>query len=66
MIKAIIVFNNHGKPRMMKFYQNYVSFNLKKNYSIRFKLIKKMFQMLTFHFLKLIEMWLSYLFLFSF
>jgi len=23
MIKAIIVFNNHGKPRMLKFYQNY-------------------------------------------
>ena len=25
MIKAILVFNNHGKPRVMKFYQYYVS-----------------------------------------
>ena len=26
MIKAILVFNNHGKPRLSKFYQYYVSF----------------------------------------
>jgi len=25
MIKAILVFNNHGKPRMSKFYQYFVS-----------------------------------------
>ena len=25
MIKAILVFNNHGKPRLLKFYQHYVS-----------------------------------------
>jgi len=25
MIKAILVFNNHGKPRLTKFYQYYVS-----------------------------------------
>lgn len=25
MIKAILVFNNHGKPRLSKFYQFYVS-----------------------------------------
>ena len=25
MIKAILVFNNHGKPRVNKFYQYYVS-----------------------------------------
>ena len=28
MIKAILVFNNHGKPRLSKFYQHYVSYNL--------------------------------------
>ena len=28
MIKAILVFNNHGKPRVNKFYQYYVSYNL--------------------------------------
>ena len=27
MIKAILVFNNHGKPRMSRFYQYYVSFS---------------------------------------
>ena len=27
MIKAILVFNNHGKPRVNKFYQYYVSFD---------------------------------------
>ena len=25
MIKAILIFNNHGKPRLSKFYQPYVS-----------------------------------------
>ena len=25
MIKAILVFNNHGKPRLSKFFQFYVS-----------------------------------------
>lgn len=25
MIKAILVFNNHGKPRLSKFYQYFVS-----------------------------------------
>ena len=25
MIKAILIFNNHGKPRLNKFYQYYVS-----------------------------------------
>lgn len=25
MIKAILVFNNHGKPRLSKFYEFYVS-----------------------------------------
>ena len=25
MIKAILVFNNHGKPRLSKFYHYYVS-----------------------------------------
>ena len=25
MIKAILVFNNHGKPRMTKFFTHYVS-----------------------------------------
>lgn len=25
MIKGILVFNNHGKPRLLKFYQHYVS-----------------------------------------
>lgn len=25
MIKAILVFNNHGKPRLSKFYQFFVS-----------------------------------------
>lgn len=25
MIKAILVFNNHGKPRMIKFFTHYVS-----------------------------------------
>ena len=25
MIKAILVFNNHGKPRLIKFYSYYVS-----------------------------------------
>lgn len=29
MIKAILVFNNHGKPRLSKFYQYYVSSRLK-------------------------------------
>jgi len=24
MIKAILIFNNHGKPRLSKFYQRYV------------------------------------------
>jgi len=28
MIKAILVFNNHGKPRLLKFYHYYVSFAL--------------------------------------
>ena len=28
MIKAILVFNNHGKPRMTKFYEYYVSAHL--------------------------------------
>lgn len=28
MIKAILVFNNHGKPRLSKFYQYFVSFEL--------------------------------------
>ncbi len=27
MIKAILIFNNHGKPRVNKFYQFYVSTN---------------------------------------
>ena len=27
MIKGIIIFNNHGKPRLMKFYQSVVSFS---------------------------------------
>ena len=25
MIKAILIFNNHGKPRLIKFYEHYVS-----------------------------------------
>ena len=28
MIKAILIFNNHGKPRLSKFYQPYVSTQL--------------------------------------
>ncbi|KAK2118202.1 hypothetical protein P7K49_005089 [Saguinus oedipus] len=28
MIKAILIFNNHGKPRLSKFYQPYVSIQL--------------------------------------
>jgi AP-3 complex subunit sigma len=28
MIKAILIFNNHGKPRLSKFYEYYVSFKL--------------------------------------
>lgn len=28
MIKAILIFNNHGKPRLSKFYQPYVSIPL--------------------------------------
>lgn len=27
MIKAILIFNNHGKPRLSKFYEHYVSNN---------------------------------------
>ena len=26
MISAVLVFNNHGKPRVNQFYQHYVSF----------------------------------------
>ena len=38
MIKAILVFNNHGKPRLSKFYQFYVSlkFQNQKTKSNRF------------------------------
>lgn len=25
MIKAILIFNNHGKPRLIRFYQYFVS-----------------------------------------
>lgn len=28
MIKAILVFNNHGKPRLSKFYQYFVSITI--------------------------------------
>lgn len=29
MIKAILVFNNHGKPRLSKFYHYFVSVSLR-------------------------------------
>ena len=32
MIKAILIFNNHGKPRLNKFYQYYVSMLLITNF----------------------------------
>lgn len=31
MIKAILVFNNHGRPRLSKFYQYFVSKLCRKN-----------------------------------
>lgn len=36
MIKAILVFNNHGKPRLMKFYQYYVSTLKQRNLQIKY------------------------------
>uniref|UniRef100_H0YNI6 Adaptor related protein complex 3 subunit sigma 2 n=1 Tax=Homo sapiens TaxID=9606 RepID=H0YNI6_HUMAN len=27
MIQAILVFNNHGKPRLVRFYQRFKKFN---------------------------------------
>jgi hypothetical protein len=28
MIKSVLIFNNHGKPRLIKFYQQIVKFSL--------------------------------------
>ena len=59
MIKAILIFNNHGKPRLNKFYQYYVSkrsplfkysiFNilLLKNESQQQQIIKETFQLVS-------------------
>lgn len=37
MIKAILVFNNHGKPRMTKFFTHYVSIVSSKRWSCLFR-----------------------------
>ena len=37
MIKAILIFNNHGKPRLTKFYEYYVRDN-KSNFNKLFEM----------------------------
>lgn len=41
MIKAILVFNNHGKPRLSKFYQYFVS--SAQHGAVKFDLLKAFF-----------------------
>ena len=37
MIQAILVFNNHGKPRLVRFYQRFVSAQLRHVFSGRLR-----------------------------
>lgn len=41
MIKAIVVFNNHGKPRLLKFYQYYPEENQQQIVRETFQLVSK-------------------------
>ena len=48
MIKSVLIFNNHGKPRLIKFYQQIVNYY----YSFIFYFIYKEAKVLIFFFIR--------------